>query len=98
MPGMEIPVSGEAPTWAIEVSDSGAGIHPGDLECIFAPFEQGLNPTADRQEGTGLGLALTRRMVELHGGRIRAASKGRGQGATFTIVLPESAETPAIEE
>ncbi len=98
VPGMELPGDAQLPTWAIEVSDSGTGIHPQDLERIFNPFEQGLNSTAERQEGTGLGLALTRRMVELHGGRIRAASNGKGQGATFTIVLPESADTPVIEE
>ena len=99
VPGMEIPGDGQLPTWAIAVSDSGVGIHPQDLERIFNPFEQGLNPsTGERQEGTGLGLTLTKRMVELHGGRIQADSKGPGQGATFTIVMPEAAETPDIEE
>ena len=84
--------------WAIEVSDSGIGIPADDLERIFNPFAQSLSQEVGSSEGTGLGLALTRRMVELHGGVIRAQSKGRDQGATFTVLLPEAAETPAKQE
>ncbi|MGD9251972.1 MAG: ATP-binding protein, partial [Desulfobacterales bacterium] len=84
--------------WAIEVSDSGIGIPAEDLERIFNPFEQGLSQEVSSCEGTGLGLALTRRMVELHGGVIRAQSNGPDQGATFTVLLPEVAETPAMQE
>jgi signal transduction histidine kinase len=84
--------------WAIEVSDSGIGIPADDLERIFNPFEQGLSQEVSSCEGTGLGLALTRRMVELHGGVIRAQSNGPDQGATFTVLLPEVAETPAMQE
>ncbi len=84
--------------WAIEVSDSGIGIPADDLERIFNPFEQNLSKDASACESTGLGLALTRRMVELHGGVIRARSDGRDQGATFTVLLPEAAQTPAMYE
>lgn len=84
--------------WAISISDSGIGIPPDDLETIFNPFEQASNQEKDHQEGTGLGLALTRRMVELHGGAIQAESNGRDQGATFTIMLPETVEIPAAQE
>ena len=75
--------------WAIAVTDSGIGIASKDLENIFNPFEQIINDENSIQEGTGLGLALTRRMVELHGGVIWAESNGHGQGATFIIMLPE---------
>ena len=65
-----------------------------DLERIFSPFEQSTNQ--DRNlEGTGLGLTLTQRMVQLHGGVIQAESSGRDQGATFTIVLPDVTEISA---
>ena len=83
----------ECSTWAITVSDDGIGISLKDQERIFNPFEQVVNNGKTRQEGTGLGLALTRRIVELHGGIIQAHSDGPNQGATFTIVLPLEVET-----
>ena len=83
----------ECPAWAIAVSDSGIGISQKDQERIFNPFEQVVKNGKTRQEGTGLGLALTRRIVELHGGTIQAHSDGPNQGATFTIVLPLEVET-----
>lgn len=79
--------------WTISVADNGIGIPPEDLERIFNPFEQVAGQGKHRREGTGLGLALTRRMVELHGGVIRAESGGPNQGATFTVVLPLTVET-----
>jgi len=72
----------------IAVVDSGAGIRPEDLSRLFQEFVQ-LETTAQQHgEGTGLGLALTRRLVELHGGTIRAESAGEGHGSTFTVRLP----------
>jgi signal transduction histidine kinase len=71
----------------IAVHDTGIGIAPEDQEAVFEEFRQvGRNYTS-KQEGTGLGLALTRRFVELHGGRISVDSKP-GQGSTFTFTLP----------
>ncbi len=97
--GLAIPGNGNVKdVWAIEVSDSGVGIPPENLERIFNPFEQSLRQHANPCKGTGLGLALTRRMVALHGGVIRAQSDGRDRGATFTVLLPEAAETPASQE
>jgi PAS domain S-box-containing protein len=72
----------------IQVSDTGVGIRPDDLARLFQEFTQ-LEPAgATPQEGTGLGLALTKRLVELHGGQIWAASEGEGRGSTFTVRLP----------
>jgi PAS domain S-box-containing protein len=72
----------------IQVSDTGIGIKPDDLPRLFQEFVQLESATTDRREGTGLGLALTKRLVELHGGRIWAASEGKGRGSTFTVLLP----------
>ena len=74
----------------IEIRDTGVGIPPELLEKIFEAFEQ-----VDRaREGLGLGLAISKAIIEMHGGRIRAQSEGSGKGSTFTIELPASA-TPA---
>ncbi|MEM8993636.1 MAG: ATP-binding protein, partial [Acidobacteriota bacterium] len=72
-----------------EVWDSGIGIEADELERIFEPFAQ-LDAGIDRaHQGTGLGLPLVRRLVELHGGTVSAASDGRRDGgATFTAVVP----------
>lgn len=70
----------------IAVSDTGTGIEKGDLERIFLPFEQGA--AGAKPEGTGLGLSLSRRLVELHDGKIWAESEGPGRGSTFHVALP----------
>ena len=68
----------------LQVEDDGAGIEPDVLERIFVPFQQGRS----ERGGLGLGLALVRGLVELHGGSIEAASDGPGRGACFTVCLP----------
>ena len=68
----------------IEITDTGIGIEPAFLEKIFDAFEQ----LEMRREGLGLGLAISKAIVEMHGGSIRAKSEGRGKGATFTVTLP----------
>lgn len=74
----------------IAVTDTGIGIKAADLPRLFREFTQ-LEPAATKtHEGTGLGLVLTRRLVELHGGRVWAESEGEGRGSTFTVVLPFS--------
>ncbi|HID11961.1 MAG TPA: PAS domain S-box protein, partial [Candidatus Latescibacteria bacterium] len=74
--------------WAmVSVSDTGIGIAPEDQERIWREFEQVDNDLSRRYEGTGLGLPLTKRLVELHGGRIWVESEP-GKGSTFTFVLP----------
>jgi diguanylate cyclase (GGDEF)-like protein len=72
----------------IGVSETGIGIAPEDQSRIFEAFEQVDGSTSRRQQGTGLGLALTRRMVELHGGRIWVDSEGLGKGSTFSFTIP----------
>mgnify|MGYP001554883000 CR=1 FL=1 len=72
----------------IEVTDSGIGIDPGALEKIFLPFEQGQVTGDHRFGGMGLGLAIARAVVLMHGGQIAAESAGANQGATFVVELP----------
>jgi signal transduction histidine kinase len=73
----------------IRVADTGIGIKPEDQTRIFDKFERGDSASAREQEGTGLGLALTRKLVELHGGQITVESEGvRGRGSLFTVLLP----------
>jgi signal transduction histidine kinase len=74
----------------IAVSDSGIGI-PGDmLPRVFDLFVQGDHATGPRHSGLGIGLALARRLIEMHDGSIEARSGGAGQGSTFTISVPIS--------
>jgi len=72
----------------IRVQDTGIGIKPDDLSRLFHEFTQLEVAVTKHHEGTGLGLALTKRLVELHGGWIRAESEGEGRGSTFTVMLP----------
>lgn len=71
---------------AVRVIDEGIGVDPEVLPHIFNAFEQG-NVSTQRFGGLGLGLAITKAIVTMHGGSIRAESKGKGHGATFTIEL-----------
>jgi signal transduction histidine kinase len=75
-------------TGVIEVADSGRGIPPELLPEIFERFRQGDGQRPERQSGLGLGLSITRHLVEMHEGSVDAASHGEGHGATFTIRLP----------
>lgn len=77
----------------VTVEDSGVGIGEEDLDRIFNPFEQVDSSLSRRFEGTGLGLALTREFVELHGGRIWAESPGLGKGSSFHFIIPVSQAT-----
>jgi len=71
----------------ISVSDTGIGIAPEDQEAVFEEFRQVGTDYIRKREGTGLGLALTRKFVELHGGKVGVQSEP-GKGSTFTITLP----------
>ncbi|HVR97803.1 MAG TPA: ATP-binding protein [Thermoanaerobaculia bacterium] len=93
--------SDPAGRWLIvEVADDGAGIEPEVLPRIFDAFEQGPEPR--RSGGLGLGLAIGKALVELHGGRLTADSAGRDRGTVFTVRLPigreiEREESMALE-
>lgn len=72
----------------IQVSDTGQGIHPDFLPHVFEHFRQEDSTTTRVVGGLGLGLAIVRHLVELHGGTVYAESPGEGLGATFTVTLP----------
>jgi hypothetical protein len=71
----------------IRVKDTGVGIHPDFLPYIFDHFRQADSTTTRSHGGLGLGLAIVRYLVELHGGTVYAESEGEGKGATFTVKL-----------
>jgi signal transduction histidine kinase len=87
--GGEVDVSARKYDGTVEVAvrDTGIGIAPEDQAAVFEEFRQVGRDRMRKAEGTGLGLALTKRFVELHGGAIRLES-APGRGSTFTFSLP----------
>ncbi len=84
---VEVRARREADDVEVAVHDTGIGIAPEDQEAVFEEFRQVGRNYTNKQEGTGLGLALTRKFVELHGGRIWLESEP-GKGSTFTFTIP----------
>ena len=85
-----VSVSVEGSNATLRVADEGMGISPDVLPHIFDLFVQA-DVAIDRSKGgLGIGLTLVRRLVELHGGTVEAASQGKGHGAVFTVRLPAS--------
>jgi signal transduction histidine kinase/DNA-binding response OmpR family regulator len=72
----------------VRVSDTGQGIEPEFLPYVFDRFRQADNTSVRRHGGLGLGLAIARHLVELHGGQVRVDSPGEGRGSTFSVRLP----------
>jgi len=72
----------------VKISDTGVGIDPSFLPYVFDKFRQADGSFTRQHGGLGLGLAIARHLVELHGGSVEAHSEGEGQGATFVIRLP----------
>ncbi len=87
----------EAGTCEIAVTDTGAGIPSEQLPFVFDRFWRA-DTTEQRYSGLGLGLALAKRLVELHGGTVNAKSLGLSHGSTFTVVLPRVAPRPETGE
>ncbi|HET7864455.1 MAG TPA: ATP-binding protein, partial [Burkholderiaceae bacterium] len=82
----------------ITVSDHGVGIAADQLEAVFEMFAQGAAPAALRAGGLGVGLALARGLVQLHGGSLQARSEGLGRGSQFVVRLPLSLRAAAPQE
>ena len=82
----------------VSVLDTAAGLKPNELDLVFDPFQQADSSVSRNLEGTGLGLSQTRKLVELHGGRIWAKSNGEGLGAPFTFSLPNAHHKIEITE
>ncbi len=79
--------NGKSKRFHFEISDTGIGIEPQRLASLFQPFEQA-DPSVSRQfGGLGLGLAISKRLIDLHNGKIEAESRGRSFGATFKVTL-----------
>jgi signal transduction histidine kinase len=88
----------EADDIVVIVADSGQGIEPAFLPHVFERFTQEDASAARLHGGLGLGLAIVRHLVELHGGAVSVESRGKDQGATFTVSLPRAVETAAGTE
>jgi len=86
--GSEVKDGRVKPCVQISVSDSGIGIAPEDQERIFNAFEQVERTKNRKYQGTGLGLSLARKLVELHGGKIWVESEGLEKGSTFRLIIP----------
>ena len=72
---------------AVRVSDNGIGMHPDAIDDLFEPFVQAPGAASNAEGGLGLGLAIVRKIVEMHGGTVSAESAGPGHGSTVTVVL-----------
>jgi signal transduction histidine kinase len=85
---ISVVVTHEDDSTQIRVADEGAGLSPEDLGRLFGRFQRlSAKPTAG-ESSTGLGLSIVKRIIDMHGGEVTAASGGPGLGSTFTIVLP----------
>lgn len=93
--GVMVTASEDDSTVRISVKDDGVGIEPGLLDDLFQPFRQGPQSYDRSRGGLGIGLALVKRLVELHGGSVEAHSEGLGRGAEFVVRLPRAEATPS---
>jgi signal transduction histidine kinase len=91
---VHVTVSTTASLLRLEVRDTGNGIDPAFLPHVFERYQQ--DKSAHSERGLGLGLAIVRHLVELHGGKVMATSAGRGHGATFIVELPLALEPAEV--
>jgi signal transduction histidine kinase len=95
---IKIHIAREENNVLISVKDTGIGIHPSQLEAVFQEFTQVDSSTTRKVGGTGLGLPISRRLIEMHGGRLWAESTGiNGEGSTFYVFLPIEAKVKDSE-
>ncbi len=94
---ISVSATAEAEMMRFEVSDTGAGIESDLLPHMFEPFQQANRELARRTGGLGLGLAVVKGLVELHGGTVEGRSEGRGAGATFVVRIPLCEPAPEAE-
>ena len=95
---IEITLEARGDEVSLSVRDDGIGIAAEDLPRVFELFAQIRKPGTAPSGGLGIGLAVVRRLVELHGGTVRARSAGLGQGTEFIVALPRLAvDVPAVE-
>jgi len=85
---VEVRLEGDGGSVRLIVRDTGEGIDPAFIPYVFEPFRQGDATSRRRHGGLGLGLAIVRRLVELHGGSVTVRSEGRGCGSEFCVFLP----------
>jgi signal transduction histidine kinase/ActR/RegA family two-component response regulator len=95
---LTISIRHKASSLELTVRDNGAGIDPEFLPYVFDRFKQADGSSTRRVGGLGLGLAIVRHLVELHGGQVEATSAGHGNGATFIVTLPVRAVIPVSHE
>lgn len=96
---IEVRLSRRGADALIEVCDNGIGLPPHMLESVFEVFTQSPESTSQAQGGLGMGLAVVKRLVQMHGGAVHASSEGVGRGACFSVTLPlvDSPTKPASE-
>jgi signal transduction histidine kinase len=87
-PWVRVSLAVERGEAVLAVEDNGVGIDPEELEAVFAPFYRSSDEVTRRTPGTGIGLFVAREIVAAHGGKLTAASRGRGSGATFRLTVP----------
>jgi signal transduction histidine kinase/CheY-like chemotaxis protein len=85
---IDVSINRAGSTIEVTVADTGQGISPEFLPHLFERFSQGAGTPSRRHGGLGLGLAIVRQLVDLHGGTVHAASRGIGTGSTLTVRLP----------
>jgi PAS domain S-box-containing protein len=96
--GIEVGLKRAGEQIRLTVADTGVGIDPRFMPFIFDRFRQADSSSTRRYGGVGLGLALVRHLVEMHGGSVSASSPGIGQGSTFTVTLPAPLPRPQRED